>query len=211
MFGIDRWTKHLAIPILRSRVRVKRIAREEDTWVERRQLDARACGSQADVASLIDLLAVAVNERTGAAGTLGRVLEQAQIAPVRHGPRDVEPISIGSAYADEGGYSDYDFRDLHDGDLRSRQHDAHRLAAGGPEPVRECNYSFDVDNILSTYRAIRSISRLTLVPSRRCLSAVTSTVCGIRLIENSQPSSRSFTELTVRLTPLTVIDPLYAR
>jgi hypothetical protein len=102
-------------------------------------LDARACGSQADITSLIDLLAVAVNERAGAAGTLGRVLEQVQLAAVKPA-RAATPITIFAIcmMAISGG----------------RLLDAHRLVADGPVPVRECNYSFDVDNIRSTYRAI---------------------------------------------------------
>jgi hypothetical protein len=66
----------------------------------------------------------------------------------------------------------------------------------------------DTLKIRSTYRAIKSISRLTFEPAFKCRKVVTSTVCGIRLIENSQPSGRSFTLFTVRLTPFTVTEPL---
>ena len=41
--------------------------------------------------------------------------------------------------------------------------------------------------------------------------AVLCTVCGIRLMLISQSESVSLTWLTVRLTPLTVTEPLYAR
>ena len=40
---------------------------------------------------------------------------------------------------------------------------------------------------------------------------VAASVCGIRLIEKSAPSGPSVTRLTVRLTPLTVTDPLLAK
>lgn len=50
---------------------------------------------------------------------------------------------------------------------------------------------FPAVNIRSTYRAIRSISRLTSEPSARFRSVVTSTVCGIRLIEKRHPVSVS--------------------
>ena len=53
---------------------------------------------------------------------------------------------------------------------------------------------------------MRSISRLTLLPTFNLPSVVASSVCGIRLIEKQEPA----TELVVKLTPLTVIDPLRA-
>ncbi len=46
------------------------------------------------------------------------------------------------------------------------------------------------------------------LPGRELPSVVFSSVCGIRLMLNSQPSRRSLTRLTVRLTPLTVMEPL---
>jgi hypothetical protein len=63
------------------------------------------------------------------------VFEEAQFTSVRHGSRYDEPVGIGCGYADEGSYSNYDFRDLHDGDLRGRLRGAHGPAADGPEPV----------------------------------------------------------------------------
>ena len=63
-------------------------------------------------------------------------------------------------------------------------------------------------SILSQYRAIKSISKFTLEPPRKWPNAVFCTVWGIRLMLTSQPLGTSATRLTVRLTPLTVMEPL---
>ena len=58
----------------------------------------------------------------------------------------------------------------------------------------------------STYRASRSISRLTRTPAASAPRVVTSSVCGMRFTENFAPS----TSFTVRLTPSSVTEPLRA-
>src|SRR3989338_2563282 len=69
--------------------------------------------------------------------------------------------------------------------------------------------------IRSTYRAIKSTSRLTRLPARKFLRLVISSVCGIKFTLNSfgcpaKSSSAPLTWLMVRLTLLIVIEPLIA-